>query len=208
MRVKLLLASLVLVAAAFVAGCGGPKDSDAALSAACERQIKEVEEAQEEGNTPTAQSTKDKLADTTLVECAGQEVVIASPEDESTSEGEDTSEGAEGGDSTEGEEPAGDETPAGDEGGDEATEDEGGDEPAELDPEARDTFASSCGGCHALSDAGTSGAVGPNLDESKLDAAGVADKIANGGGGMPPGLLSGDEADAVAQYVADAAAQS
>jgi mono/diheme cytochrome c family protein len=56
------------------------------------------------------------------------------------------------------------------------------------DPEAGKavfTGASSCGGCHTLSDAGTSGAVGPNLDETTLDAAGVATIVTKGRGGMP-----------------------
>ena len=70
---------------------------------------------------------------------------------------------------------------------------------------ARDTFAASCGGCHALSDAGTNGAVGPNLDSTKMDADQIEQQILNGGGAMPPGLLQGDDAAAVAQYVAGAA---
>lgn len=56
------------------------------------------------------------------------------------------------------------------------------------DPEAGKavfTGASSCGGCHTFSDAGTSGAVGPNLDETALDAAGVATIVTKGRGGMP-----------------------
>ena len=74
-----------------------------------------------------------------------------------------------------------------------------------LNDDARKLFASSCGACHALADAGTSGAVGPSLDEAKLDAAGVRKQIDDGGGAMPPDLLSGADADAVAEYVAAAA---
>ena len=45
--------------------------------------------------------------------------------------------------------------------------------------------ASACGGCHTLADAGTSGAVGPNLDESMPDNELVLDRVTNGQGGMP-----------------------
>jgi mono/diheme cytochrome c family protein len=76
----------------------------------------------------------------------------------------------------------------------------------ELDPAARELFASTCGSCHTLSDAETTGAVGPNLDETTFDEAAVRAQIKNGGGGMPPMLLDGDEADSVAAYVAAAAA--
>jgi mono/diheme cytochrome c family protein len=47
-------------------------------------------------------------------------------------------------------------------------------------------FASAgCGGCHALEAAGASGAVGPNLDDAKPDAALVVDRVTNGKGAMP-----------------------
>ena len=45
--------------------------------------------------------------------------------------------------------------------------------------------ASACGGCHTLADAGTSGAVGPNLDESQPDYELALDRVTNGQGGMP-----------------------
>lgn len=54
-------------------------------------------------------------------------------------------------------------------------------------------FASSgCGGCHTLAAAGSSGAVGPNLDEAKPDAALVVNRVTNGSGVMPP---FGDQLD-------------
>ncbi len=71
--------------------------------------------------------------------------------------------------------------------------------------EGKSLFVESCGGCHALADAGTSGAVGPDLDDVKPDAERVKTMIDNGGGAMPAGLLDGEERDAVADYVADAA---
>jgi len=56
------------------------------------------------------------------------------------------------------------------------------------DPEAGKavfTGASSCGGCHTLADAGASGAVGPNLDESKPDNELIVTRVTKGQGGMP-----------------------
>ncbi len=73
--------------------------------------------------------------------------------------------------------------------------------PASDDPKA--IFTASCGSCHTLSDAGTSGAVGPNLDESSIRLEGAVEQISNGGGGMPPfkGTLSDKEIRALARYV-------
>jgi mono/diheme cytochrome c family protein len=65
-------------------------------------------------------------------------------------------------------------------------------------------FASAgCGGCHMLGAAGASGSVGPNLDESKPDAALVVDRVTNGAGAMPAfgGQLSEQEIQDVAAYV-------
>jgi mono/diheme cytochrome c family protein len=45
--------------------------------------------------------------------------------------------------------------------------------------------AGGCGGCHTLEAAGSSGSVGPNLDESQPDVALVVDRVANGSGAMP-----------------------
>lgn len=184
----LLLALIALLLTA--AGCGGPKDADTRLAEACERQIAEV--AEDEGDTPTARSTKERLEERTLVECAGQRVKVVAADEE----GEDADKGS-------GDERGSDE---------EATEDpgSGGDQtqPAKLDPEARELFVGTCGSCHTLSDADTTGSFGPNLDETSLDSTGILQKIEEGGGGMPPNLLEGDEADAVAEYVAAAAASS
>ena len=53
--------------------------------------------------------------------------------------------------------------------------------------------------------AGTSGQIGPNLDDLKPDAATVEAKVRSGGGGMPSfdGRLSDAEITAVAKYVAE-----
>jgi len=71
----------------------------------------------------------------------------------------------------------------------------------------KDVFTSSCGGCHTLADAGTSGAVGPNLDDAAPDAATVKAFVRGGGGGMPSfgDKLSNAEIDAVAAYVSSVA---
>jgi cytochrome c6 len=69
-------------------------------------------------------------------------------------------------------------------------------------------FTQTCGTCHTLQDAGTSGNVGPVLDQVKPDKAQVEKAIEIGGtgsGAMPAGLLSGKEAEAVAEYVSSVA---
>ncbi len=71
----------------------------------------------------------------------------------------------------------------------------------------QEVFTSTCGGCHTLGDAGTSGATGPNLDEAGPDAATVKAYVRGGGGSMPAfgDELSNAEIDAVAAYVASVA---
>ena len=66
-----------------------------------------------------------------------------------------------------------------------------------------------CGSCHALSDAETSGQIGPNLNQIKPDIARVINTVANGIGVMPPyeGVLSTEEIEAVAHYVSISAAE-
>ncbi len=61
-----------------------------------------------------------------------------------------------------------------------------------------------CAVCHALSDAGAAGEIGPNLDDLKPDAARVRIAVHDGVGVMPAfgESLSGAEIDAVAAYVA------
>jgi cytochrome c oxidase subunit 1 len=61
-----------------------------------------------------------------------------------------------------------------------------------------------CGSCHAFGPAGSSGAVGPSLDTTTLDAAGVAAIVRNGRAGMPAfaGQLDDEQITAVADYVA------
>jgi mono/diheme cytochrome c family protein len=67
-------------------------------------------------------------------------------------------------------------------------------------------FTATCGGCHTLKDAGTKGNVGPDLDSlAPLTAERVATQIKNGGGPMPPMLLTGKDAANTAAYVASVA---
>jgi DNA-binding beta-propeller fold protein YncE/mono/diheme cytochrome c family protein len=66
-------------------------------------------------------------------------------------------------------------------------------------------FASAgCGGCHTFAAAGASGAVGPNLDDADVDAAGVEAVVRSGRGSMPAfeGQLSDAQIAALAAYVA------
>ena len=62
-----------------------------------------------------------------------------------------------------------------------------------------------CGGCHALEAAGSSGSVGPNLDDAKPDLALAVDRVTNGQGAMPPfkDSLSEQEIADVATYVVE-----
>jgi mono/diheme cytochrome c family protein len=100
-------------------------------------------------------------------------------------------------------------------------ESEGGEEAAHTESGATDTgeegdtggggdlaageeiFLANCGTCHTLTAAGTSGTVGPNLDDSSFDQGAVEEQVAQGGGGMPPfeGRLSEEEIQNVAAFV-------
>ena len=67
-------------------------------------------------------------------------------------------------------------------------------------------FASAgCGGCHTLEAAGSSGNVGPNLDDAKPDLGLAINRVTNGAGAMPSfkGQLSDQEIADVAQYVVE-----
>ena len=90
--------------------------------------------------------------------------------------------------------------------------------------QGRVLFKAKCGQCHTLADAGTRGVIGPNLDDafrqSRADGLGdltiqsvVRDQIAypvehptTGAPGMPADIVTGEDADSVALYVASVAA--
>jgi cytochrome c553 len=86
-------------------------------------------------------------------------------------------------------------------------------EPTESEPSAgaegdaaagEAVFASAgCGGCHTLEAAGSSGNVGPNLDEAKPPHDLVVDRVTNGMGAMPSfkGQLEDEQIQDVAAYV-------
>ncbi|WP_085026719.1 c-type cytochrome [Ensifer aridi] len=66
-----------------------------------------------------------------------------------------------------------------------------------------------CGRCHTLADAGTTGKVGPSLDDMKPDAARVKTAIVNGIGPMPANeTLREEQVDAVALYVSAVAGKT
>jgi mono/diheme cytochrome c family protein len=79
----------------------------------------------------------------------------------------------------------------------------------QANAQGKQVFTQSCGGCHTLKDAGTTGNVGPNLDDLKPDEATVQRQVTNGGGAMPAfkGQLTDAQIKAVAQYVSSVAGQ-
>ncbi len=86
--------------------------------------------------------------------------------------------------------------------------------PAEESPppeveEAAVLFQQACGSCHALTAAGTTAPIGPDLDLLAPSTEQVLAAIENGGSGtgqMPANLLQGEQAERVAEFVAQAAA--
>lgn len=96
--------------------------------------------------------------------------------------------------------------------------------PADGDPaRGKALFVAHCGVCHTLADAGTTGAVGPNLDNAFLpdkqqgfDESTIIDVVrgqiayavlttGTGNPGMTPNLVQGQDAKDVAVYVAQCA---
>ena len=67
----------------------------------------------------------------------------------------------------------------------------------------KEIFVANCGSCHTLSDAGTTGNIGPNLDELDVSTSDVENQVTSGGGGMPAfgDQLSSEEIQEVAAYV-------
>ncbi|HSI80419.1 MAG TPA: cytochrome c [Solirubrobacterales bacterium] len=88
------------------------------------------------------------------------------------------------------------------------------------DGEARDLFVTSCGQCHTLAAARTNGVVAPNLDDLLVPTGtnspdlyeGIYTRVLNAvtcglGGRMPAGILVGENAKEVSQFVAAYAGQ-
>jgi len=68
-------------------------------------------------------------------------------------------------------------------------------------------FTQNCGGCHTLAAAGTTGTVGPNLDDAMPSKDLVVTRVTNGMGAMPPfkDVLNEQQINAVADYVSTSA---
>lgn len=99
---------------------------------------------------------------------------------------------------------------------------EGGEEaspqavPSELEG-GKELFVTNCGSCHTLYKAGTDGVVGPNLDEllappspTPPDPATVRPRVQTAidqgvAGRMPAGILTGPQAEEVAEFVSQVA---
>ena len=75
--------------------------------------------------------------------------------------------------------------------------------------DGKQLFIQTCKSCHTLAAVNAHGVTGPNLDDlAPLDKQRVLNAIKRGGTGsgrMPPGLLQGEDADAVATYVSTVA---
>lgn len=69
------------------------------------------------------------------------------------------------------------------------------------------TGSAGCTGCHTLKDAGSTGTVGPNLDQAMPPASLVIDRVTNGKGVMPSfkGTLTPTQIADVAAYVSSVA---
>jgi cytochrome c6 len=82
------------------------------------------------------------------------------------------------------------------------------DQPDQPGPaDGKSIFTENCGSCHTLADAGTSGTIGPNLDESRPSRELAVDRVTNGMGVMPSfrDTLSPEQIQAVAEYVSSSA---
>jgi mono/diheme cytochrome c family protein len=87
------------------------------------------------------------------------------------------------------------------------TEEGDGDGAAQGDAEAGEAIFNEqgCGGCHTLEAAGSSGSIGPDLDESQPSFELAVDRVTNGSGAMPSfsDKLSEEEINNVAAYVVE-----
>ncbi|HZQ89738.1 MAG TPA: c-type cytochrome [Gaiellaceae bacterium] len=81
--------------------------------------------------------------------------------------------------------------------------------PSQLGTDGKAIFRAECAGCHTLAAAGSSGTVGPNLDQLKPKQPIVVHQVTNGGGVMPAfkGKLSPKQIQAVASFVASSTAK-
>jgi mono/diheme cytochrome c family protein len=94
----------------------------------------------------------------------------------------------------------------------EGDEDASPEKVAASDEGAKLVFATNCGSCHTLARAGTDGVVGPNLDDLLGDVPGQQERVLAAieigvQGRMPAGILEGQQAEEVADFVARVAGQ-
>jgi len=83
---------------------------------------------------------------------------------------------------------------------------DGGDDNGSKSSAGAKVFASAgCGSCHTYSPAGSTGTVGPSLDEASVTFERAVQQVTNGGGGMPPfgDDLSKQQIDDVARFVSE-----
>ena len=68
----------------------------------------------------------------------------------------------------------------------------------------KELFNASCASCHTFAAAGSTGNIGPNLDQVNTPLDEAREQIANGGGGMPAfkDQLTKKQIDALAKFVA------
>jgi mono/diheme cytochrome c family protein len=90
---------------------------------------------------------------------------------------------------------------------------------ASADEEAKELFQTNCGACHTLARGGTDGIVGPDLDDllgggtPETNQERVLNAIEDGfnskgfQGYMPAGIVQGEDAELVANFVARVAGQ-
>ncbi len=93
----------------------------------------------------------------------------------------------------------------GDDGGNGAATDTGGGGGGTTAEGERVFADAGCGSCHTFTPAGSSGTIGPNLDDTSVTFEQAVEQVRNGGGAMPPfeGDLTDEEIDAVARYVTE-----
>ena len=79
--------------------------------------------------------------------------------------------------------------------------------PSQLGNDGKTIFKADCSSCHTLKAAGSTGTVGPNLDQLKPAQATVVHQVTNGGAVMPAfkGKLTPAQIQAVATFVSSSA---
>ena len=188
MRARRLL-PLLLVLATVAAGATGCFESELASTTIS-------------GEITVGQGTTAQTVDVAAGEGSGGTTAETTTGEETTAEtttGEETTGETSTGETSTGEETTGETSATGE------TTTGGGSSGADV-AAGKTSFVATCGACHSLKDAGTSGNVGPDLDSlAPLSEETVAKQIENGGGAMPAKLLTGQDAANVAAYVASVA---